>query len=319
MNFSDRKYMEGIEKLLKADIVNIHSTLDCFYQLIEEVEPDRLDNLIQLMMDDKKLMDYRELSKEECYHLLQNKKIDEVYKKIILDLAYHCIDSGMPLGNSINEFGINKSSWISHSLQEARLCSSIASKCGLNSEKAFRMGLLHDYGRKYSHGSMHIILGFEKLFDLGYYEEAIGCLTHSFLNGNYFACYAPSKNYMVDENLNAIPVNEKIVNSDLFSFLANYTYSDYDRILNIADLMATDEMVVSPEKRILDIEKRRKMEGKQKAFFLFQLSSTISWYLNKIGITPLEVETDIIDFHNLSNLLYEEVNSKKSTKVIQKH
>ena len=95
-------------------------------------------------------------------------------------------------------------------------------------------------------------------------------MSYSFvLNGNFFACYAPSKNYIVDENLNTIPVNDTFTNSDLFNFLSNYTYSDYDRILNIAYLMATEELVVPLEIRILGIEKRRKMEGKQRDFFMF--------------------------------------------------
>lgn len=305
MNFSDKKYIEGLMELLNTNKENSHSYLDCFYQLINGVEPDILDNLIMLIIDNRKLIGYDELTKEECYSMLQNKETDDLYKKTFLDLAYQCIDSGLHLGSSVNEYGINKSSWISHSLQEARLCSHIASKCGLNSEKAFRLGILHDYGRKYDHGPMHVILGFEKIFDLGYGEEAIGCLTHSFLNGNFFACYAPSKNYVVDDNLNAIPINQGIINSDLFHFLSSYTYSDYDRILNIADLMATDSMVVSPEKRILDIEKRRKMEGKQREFFISQLSATINWCLSKMRINPAEVCA--INFTNISELIYNEI------------
>jgi len=313
VNFSDKKYIEYLAVQLDKNKENYHSELDCFYQLIDGVEPDILDNLLKLIVENRKLIGYDELTIEESYILLQDKHIDDLYKKIFLDLAYQCIDSGLHLGNNVNEFGINKSNWISHSLQEARLCSIIASKCGLDDKKAFKLGILHDYGRKYDQGFKHVILGFEKLFDLGYYEEAIGCLTHSFLNGNFFACYAPSKNYVVDDNLNAIPVNEDIIKSDLFSFLSIYTYSDYDRILNIADLMATDSMVVPPEKRILDIEKRRKMEGKQREFFILQLSNTIYWCLNKMGINPIEVCD--ISFTNISELIYNEIIVPKVPKI----
>lgn len=310
MNFSDQKYIDDINRLLKTNIVNYHSIPDCFYQLLDSVDLDMLDNLINLIIDNKELIGYDELSKEVCYSLLQNKELNNSYKKVFLDLAYKCIDGGMYLGSGINQYGINKSSFLSHSLQEARLCAVIASKCGLDCEKAFKLGLLHDYGRKYNHGSLHITLGFEKLFDLGYYEESIGCLTHSFLNGNYFACYAPSKNYVVDDKLNVILINEQVINSDVFSFLSKYTYSDYDRILNIADLMATDNMIVSPEKRILDIEKRRKMEGKQREFFIFQLSTTINWCLNRMGTNILE--DSLTNFTDISNLIYKEVNSNRN-------
>lgn len=39
--------------------------------------------------------------------------------------------------------------------------------------------------------------GFNNLFSLGYITESIGCLTHSYLNDNYFACYNPSDEYKV--------------------------------------------------------------------------------------------------------------------------
>ncbi len=313
MNFSDKKYVERLTEILNSDIENSHSELDCFYQLIDGVEIDILDNLIRLIIDNRKLIGYDELTTKECYNLLQNKNIDDFYKRFFLDLAYQCIDSGLHLGNSVNELGLNKSSWISHSLEEARLCSIIASKCGLDDKKAFRLGLLHDYGRKYNQGFKHVILGFEKLCDLGYYGEAIGCLTHSFLNGNFFACYTLSKDYIVDDNLNAIPVNQEVIHSDVFHFLSNYTYSDYDRILNIADLMATSTMIVSPEKRILDIEKRRKMEGKQREFFISQLSTSIKWCLGKLGINSEEVCD--LDFTNISELIYNEIMLTKNKNI----
>jgi len=296
MNFSSKKYVEGLWHIIKKDLDSFHTITDCFYQLIDNVEADMLDNLIQLMIDNKELIGIDCLSKEDCYKLIKNKEVSDEYRKLFLDFAYQCIDSGKHLGSGVNEFGINKSSWISHSLVEARLCSTLASKCGLDTEKAFKLGLLHDYGRKFNHGPIHPILGMEKLFDLGYYEESIGCLTHSFLNGNFFACYAPSKNYIVDEQLRAIPTNMDIVNSDLFSFLTKYTYSDYDRILNIADLMATDGMVVSPERRILDIEKRRKIEGRQREFFISQLLESINWCLMKLGISINEIDSYSFEF-----------------------
>ena len=72
----------------KSNIFNIHSELDCFYQLIEGVELGMLNNLIQLIMKNKALIAYEELSQKECYNLLQNKNIDDSYKKMFLDLAF---------------------------------------------------------------------------------------------------------------------------------------------------------------------------------------------------------------------------------------
>lgn len=309
MNFSDKKYLEGLKNILKNRIEDSHTIYDCFYQLIEGLPVDAFDNLIKLMMNSKKL-NKGNLTKEDCYNMLQNIKLEEGKKKIILSLAYNCLDSGLLLTDAKNEYGFNKSDWIAHSLQEARLCSIIASKCGLDSDKAFKLGILHDYGRKFEHSFKHVTIGFEKLYDLGYYDEAIGCLTHSFLNGNFFACYSPSNLYTVDDKLNAIPLDDKITNTDLFIFLNNYKYSSYDRVLNIADLMATSKKVVSPVDRILDIEKRRKMEGKQREFFLFELSKSIIWLLKH-----MKKEINTRNFEELSNEIYNNVVNKEKEKI----
>lgn len=311
MNFSDEKYIKGLNQLKERDIVNMHNKFDCFYQLIEGIEPDVLDNLMQRMQ----LNSNQSLTKEECYNLLQNKAISDSKKEEILRLAYQCLDENIPLGNSLNEFGINKSNWLAHSLQVAKLCSIIAKKCGLDDEKAFRLGILHDYGRKYDHGIKHIMIGFEKLFDLGYYEESIACLTHSFLNVNILAIYAPSNSYVIDENKNAIPVDDSITHNDMYRFLSTYSYSDYDRILNIADLMATEEGIVAPKERILDIEKRRgmKLEQSKREFFLLQLFDTIVWCLNKMNV---DIRKTTMDFEKASDTIYEAIN-EKTLKIIK--
>ena len=100
----------------------------------------------------------------------------------------------------------------------------------------------------------------------------------------------------------------------MYTFLEKYQYTDYDRILNLADLMATSKKVVSPEERILDIESRRKMEGKQREFFLNQLSQSIIWYLNKMGIVSDKYQG--LDFKGLSESMYEAIldDSKKDIK-----
>ena len=315
MNFSDVRYKEGLNYLLSMQQEkSYHSIYECFFQLIDGIDKDSLSNLITMMLNDDSINIDQTLTASDCYQMLQNKNIDDSYKITIIELAYQCMDSGIHLGSKVNEYGINTSDWIEHSLQEARLCSIMASKCGLDSDKAFKLGLLHDYGRKYDHSFRHPIIGFEKLYDLGYYEEAIGSLTHSFLNGNIFACYSPSKLYTVDNNLNAIPINNEITNNDMYTFLEKYQYTDYDRILNLADLMATSKKVVSPEERILDIESRRKMEGKQREFFLNQLSQSIIWYLNKMGIVSDKYQG--LDFKGLSESMYEAIldDSKKDIK-----
>ena len=249
------------------------------------------------------------LSKNDSYKIIQNKDTLKELKIKVFDLAYECIDNHKTLGSGINQYGFNKSAFLSHSLEEARLCSLMAEKANLDTDKSFKMGLLHDYGRKYNHGGLHVTLGFNNLFSLGYITESIGCLTHSYLNGNYFACYSPSDEYKVDDDLNIIYISEEVKENEVYKFLSTYTYTDYDRILNLADLMASENGVISPEKRIIDIEKRRKMIGNQRKFFIKELCETIYWYLKKINI-PDEL-ISLNDFESLSNLLYKSIYSKE--------
>lgn len=287
------KFENIIEKLNNRELS--HDAIDCFFQLIEGVDAESLDNLLDMMVE---YYDYV-LTKEKCYEMLQNKHFSKEAKEDIFKLANECIDKYRYLGTKLNEYGINTSSWISHSIQEARLCSHMATCIQADPNVAYKMGLLHDYGRKYNHGGAHIILGFEKLYELGYIEESIGCLTHSFLNGNFFACYAPSDKYVVNENLEAIPVSPKVIENGLCDFLSKYEYTAYDLILTLSDLMATDHGIVSPSERIADIETRRKMEGLQREFFLNQLAISIKLFLECMGVK--NIDTD--DYETLSNML----------------
>ena len=262
--------IDKIKEELKNEIY--HDRYDCFFELINSLDIDFLDNLIELMQE------RLNLSKDDCYKILQNKNTSKELKIKVFDLAYECIDNHKSLGSGVSEYKFSKSAFISHSLEEARLCSLMAKKANLDTDKAFKMGLLHDYGRKYDHGGLHITLGFKELFSLGYITESIGCLTHSFLNGNYFACYNPSDKYQVNDDLNIIYIKEEVKENEVYKFISTYTYTDYDRILNLADLMASANGVITPEERIIDIEKRRKMTGNQRKFFIKELSETIYCY-----------------------------------------
>ena len=58
----------------------------------------------------------------------------------------------------------------------------------LNPQKAYILGLLHDYGKKYDEratGIFHAKAGFVEISALGYDEVAKICLTHSFPNKDF--------------------------------------------------------------------------------------------------------------------------------------
>ena len=256
------------------------------------------------------------ISSNEAYNLIQQGRVNN-----LLDIAFNIIDKDKFLGNNIINEKINTSSWISHSLYEARLCEILASRLNLDKDIAFNYGLMHDYGRKYSHNFSHVTKGFEELIDLGL-RESRACLTHSFINDGRF-----NNNEIPDVKLDYIN-NKEHFNSeydDLSKLLRNITYTDYDRILNIADLMASDHGILSPIDRIYDILSRRGELDKapNRIYFLTSFYNTLLWYLNSVGVNT---EFNYLDFNNLtldeiynylsliSNIFYDEIISKNKRK-----
>ena len=256
------------------------------------------------------------ISTNDAYLLIQQGRVNN-----LLDIAFNLIDKDKFLGNNIINEKINTSSWLSHSLYEARLCEILASRLNLDKDIAFNYGLMHDYGRKYSHNFSHVTKGFEELIDLGL-RESRACLTHSFINDGRF-----NNNEIPDVKLDYVN-NKEHFNSeydDLSKLLRNITYTDYDRILNIADLMASDHGILSPIDRIYDILSRRGELDKapNRIYFLTSFYNTLLWYLNSIGVST---NFNYLDFNNLtldeiynylsliSNVFYNEIISKNKRK-----
>ena len=178
----------------------------------------------------------------------------------------------------------------------------IASMLSINSEFAFCYGLLHDYGRKFSHNFDHVIIGFEQLSDLNLCKYAKGCLTHSFINGERYC-----NNEYIDNGFEVkngkVLLNNKYKKEDIYEVLQSSNYNLYDDILNIADLMATDSGIVSPEKRVSDIAKRRNNieSSKNRCYFIASLSNLLLKILNIYG-TKLNIEYMDIGYNNLEEI-----------------
>ena len=67
----------------------------------------------------------------------------------------------------------------------SRICATcaqrIAEKCGMDRDKAYVLGLLHDIGRKFGVRHLgHVYDGYQYMSELGYTDVARVCLTHSF-------------------------------------------------------------------------------------------------------------------------------------------
>ncbi len=143
-----------------------------------------------------------------------------------------------------------KDEYIFHSHGVAQAAENIAAQIpAMDSEKAYVLGLLHDYGKKYDEqetGKFHARTGYEELKAMGYYEAAKICLTHSFPDKNFcdkdYASY--SKEWL----------------SWAHGELSKITYDDYDRLIQLCDMFFEGMHMVDFETRFSGIMKRYNLE-----------------------------------------------------------
>ena len=138
----------------------------------------------------------------------------------------------------------NPGPWGDHSRVAAHCAEKIAAASGMNPEKAYVLGLLHDIGRKFGVYHMpHIYNGYHYMLDLGYNEVARICLTHSFSTPD-FRTYIG--NFDVTEEQK----------SEMLQLLSSMVYDDYDRLIQLCDCLAGSEGVMDMEARMLDVKRR---------------------------------------------------------------
>lgn len=282
LNFINDDY-RNIALNLRYSELNIHNYIDAFFLIINGMDRDSLSNLCDKMLDNSYLLcgDIK-ITKEQCYELTQRLDLCDEVKKVIYNLAEECIVSGMFLGTKMTG-PFNTSSWVSHSYYVGECCANLASILGLDSDKAKTYGLLHDIGRKKDHGFKHVIYGFQDLVSVGWTDESIACLTHSFVKGGRCSNNEQAVlGFYVDEDGNAA-WKEGISKDDVTLFLEGYQYNAYDLILNIADLMATSDGIVSPYERIKDIATRKVLDPTNRGYFLADITNVFIDFLKKIN------------------------------------
>ena len=267
---------------------------DAFFVILRNLDFEIIDNLCAFVAKETELGDPHII-----YNLIESNCADFGFRKLVLNSAYELIHSGKPLGNKMSG-AFNSSSWISHSLYEGEVASQLAEACGLNPDVAKKLGILHDIGRKIDHSFKHTIIGYELLRDAGYENEAVCCLTHSFLSvsidginkGNRCANCDPSIDgfYINDKGQGVFKDDSRI--DDITTFLESYQYNPYDIILNISDLMATSSAIISPYDRMLDVYTRKTPDLVNSPFF------------------------KVCFINHLNNLLYSFTNDEKYNKQI---
>ncbi len=127
---------------------------------------------------------------------------------------------------------------LQHYQNVAACAQKIAATCGLNEEKAYILGLFHDYGEitesTVPH-TFHGTAGYDEMMRMGYDEVAKVCLTHSFWEDIYDPAYF---SYEAKEIRRAAEL------------ISTMKIDDYDRLIQACDMMSQGKKIVTFEQRI---------------------------------------------------------------------
>ncbi len=154
--------------------------------------------------------------------------------------------------------------WIAHSRGVAEISETIAKRCGMDADKAYVCGLLHDIGRyKGMHtGLNHVIDGYDVLMEEGLPEIARICLTHSF-----------NPRDKVDDIKLDDPAKEKRLKEYIYST----EYDDYDKLVQLADYMSGAHGITTIERRFCSVLWRHGLKDPQKDLMaLYELKEYFS-------------------------------------------
>lgn len=139
----------------------------------------------------------------------------------------------------------NPGPWGDHSRTAAKCAQQVAAKCpGMDAEKAYVLGLLHDIGRKFGTRHLgHVYDGWKYMLQLGYDEAAKICLTHSF-------CEHSIEDYIGKHDITEAEEEE------LIRGLNHTSYDEYDLLIQLCDSIAGAEGVMRIEDRMEDVRSR---------------------------------------------------------------
>lgn len=139
---------------------------------------------------------------------------------------------------------MNPGRWVEHVKNVAYAAKIIAENAGMDGEKAYVLGLLHDIGRRTGIAQVrHIIDGYDYAVSKGWDEVARICLTHSF----------PVKDVDAD-------IGKKDITPEQYAFIKKYIeeieYDDYDKLIILCDALADANGCCILEKRFVDTTRR---------------------------------------------------------------
>lgn len=139
----------------------------------------------------------------------------------------------------------NPGPWGNHSRVVAACAQRIAAHVdGMDPEKAYIVGLLHDIGRKFGIKHLrHVYDGYRYMTELGYDEAARICLTHSFSIQD-INIYIGNRDLTDEEE------------KEIEDALSCVVYDDYDRLIQLCDSLSGTFGAVDMEIRMGDVKRR---------------------------------------------------------------
>ena len=136
---------------------------------------------------------------------------------------------------------LNPGPWKAHSLNVARAAEAIAAACGMDAERAWVLGALHDIGRYEGVRAMHhIVAGYNLLMEKGDPAAARICMTHSFPGGNPMSYLG--KWDVTDEE-----------RAWIIDFISHCEMDDCDRLIQLCDALGVEEGICLIEKRLVSV------------------------------------------------------------------
>ena len=173
----------------------------------------------------------------------------------------------------------NPGPWGNHSRVAAHCAEKIALGCeGMNPEKAYIVGLLHDIGRRVGIVDIptHVYEGYRYCLGKGWDEAARICMTHSYLRMQDEFSHEPDSE------------QEKAIKA----YIMNCQADEYDPLIQLCDSLAVDYGFVILEKRFVDVTRRYGiMEGYIKGW---EIAFSIKEYFEKeMGCSIYDVLPDV--------------------------
>ncbi len=139
---------------------------------------------------------------------------------------------------------LNPGPWVSHVRFVADAAERIARAAGMNAERAYVLGLLHDIGRREGVNNLrHLTDGYRFMRGHGFEDAARVCITHAY----------PIK----DASLFIGPWDLEAADGALLcDVLASTAYNDEDELIQLCDALALPSGFCLLEKRFVDVSLR---------------------------------------------------------------